>query len=257
MGDAWDPQQYARFAAEREQPGHDLVALLAPAPGGRLVDLGCGTGKLTRRAHEAARAAASVGVDRSPAMLALAAPHAGNGLRFARGDVATWAPDGPVDVVFSNAALHWVPDHPALLARLVSWLAPGGQLAVQMPDNDAHPSHRVAAEVAREEFAAALAPEEGRARILPLEEYALLLHRLGLGELHVAARVYLHPLPSREEVVEWVKGALLNEYKARLPDEETYARFLARYRERLFAALPDERPFPYTYRRIFLRGRKA
>src|SRR5579871_4158056 len=147
MADAWNPVQYERFKKERAQPFHDLLAGVRPAPGGRAVDLGCGTGELTRALHARLQAAETVGIDNSAAMLEKAKAHAGGGLRFETGDIARFE-GKDLAVVFSNAALHWVPDHPAYWSRIGSWLAPGGQLAVQMPSNEDHPSHACARAVA-------------------------------------------------------------------------------------------------------------
>lgn len=252
---AWDPAVYERFAAERARPFEDLLALVEPAPGMRVADLGCGSGPLTRRLHDALGASTTVGVDSSPEMLARSAESAGNGVSFVLGDLAEWRPEAPLDLVFSNAALHWVPDHPALFARLARLLAPGGQLAVQMPDQEAHASHVTAREVAREEPFAARFPEGPRVSpILTAEEYAHLLFRLGFPRQTVRVQMYPQALPSREDVVEWVKGSLLTDYRKRLGDE-LYPRFLARYRERLMERLPDERPFFYPYRRLLLWAR--
>src|SRR5690242_17107707 len=137
--DTWDPGQYLKFASERSRPFFDLLAQVEPCPGGAVVDLGCGTGELTQRLHLHAGAASTLGIDTSAAMLAEAEAFAGDGLQFAPGDIANFAPGAEYDVVFSNAALHWVPDHPALLARLTAALRPGGQLAVQVPANADHP----------------------------------------------------------------------------------------------------------------------
>jgi trans-aconitate 2-methyltransferase len=186
-------------------------------------------------------------------MLAKAAPLSGGGLSFRPGDLAAFSEDG-WDVVLSNAALHWVPDHPALLARLSALLAPGGQLAFQVPANDAHPSHALAREVAREPaFAGPLGGQVRESPVLEPEAYARLLFRLGFAEQRVRVEVYAHRLAARDDVVEWVKGTYLTDFQKRL-DAATWERFLARYRERLLAVLPDERPFLYTYRRVFVWG---
>ena len=252
--DAWQPDQYARFRDEREQPFHDLLALVSPVPGGRVVDLGCGTGVLTRVLHEHTQAAETVGVDRSDAMLDKSAQHAGDGVRFERGDIAEFAESG-LDVVFANASLQWVEDHETLFPRLAATLKPGGQLAVQMPSNNDHVSHRTAQVVAKEpRHAAALG---GYVREYPLQEpewYAELFARLGFQEQHVREQVYLHRLPGREDVVEWVKGSLLTDYRNRLGAED-YEAYLADYRERLMSVLSDERPFLYPFKRILLWGR--
>ncbi len=253
--DAWDPDRYARFRDERRAPFQDLLALVEPRPGMRIVDLGCGSGELTRLAHERLGARETLGVDSSAAMLERARPLAGSGLSFARGDAGAFDGRG-FDLVLSNAALHWVPDHAALFPRLAACLADGGQLAVQVPANEAHPSHAVAREVAGEPpFREALGGHVRESPVLAPEAYAHLLHRLGFPARRVRVEVYGHPLASRDEVVEWVKGTLLTDYERRLAPE-AYAAFLARYRERLRAELPDERPFLYTYRRVFLWARR-
>lgn len=251
--DTWDPERYARFAAERAQPFQDLLAMVRPVPGGRVVDLGCGSGEPTAELHRRLGAAETVGLDSSPAMLERARPLQGGGLRFEPGDIADFG-DGGWDVVFSNAALQWVPGHEALFGRLVAALAGGGQLAVQMPANYDHPSHVVAGELAAEEpFRSALGDWRGPAPVRAPEWYATLLDRLGLAEQHVRLQVYLHHLAARDEVVEWVRGTLLTAYAERLP-AELFERFLDRYRRRLLPLLEDERPYRYPFKRILLWG---
>ncbi len=256
-GDAWNPEVYARFAAERRRPFDDLLALVAPIPGGRAVDLGCGAGELTRELHRTIEAAETVGIDSSDAMLERARPLAGGGLRFEKGDIGSWEANSGYDLVFSNAALHWVPDHPGLLARLTHALRPGGQLAFQVPDNFDHPAHTTAEDVAGEEpFRSALGDWGGKRprHVLAPEEYATLLHRLGYAKQLVRLQIYGDRLPSREDVVTWVEGSLLSEYRRRLSNS-LYTRFLESYRGRLFATTPDERPYFLTYRRVLARAR--
>jgi trans-aconitate 2-methyltransferase len=254
--DVWNPDRYGKFRSERALPFLDLLSLVEPCAAARVLDLGCGTGEMTRLAHERLGARATVGVDSSPAMLERAAGQAGGGLSFRPGDLGTFA-EGGWDVVLSNAAIHWVPDHEALLPRLFALVAPGGQLALQAPANDHHPSHAVAREVAREPaFAGPLGGFVRDSPVLPPEAYARLLQRLGAAAQRVRLEVYAHPLAERGEVVEWVRSTTLTDYEKRL-DPPTWARFLERYRERLVAVLPDERPFVYTYRRVFLWARRG
>jgi trans-aconitate 2-methyltransferase len=253
--DTWNPDQYARFRDQRRQPWDDLTALLTPLDRPRLLDLGCGDGALTAELHARLGARETVGVDSSPAMLERAAPLGGGGLRFERGDAGSFG-DGPYDLILSNAALHWVPDHAALLPRLAALLAPGGQLAIQVPVNEPHPSHQEAAATATEPpFAAALDGWRRESPVLAPEWYAATLFELGFTEQRVRLEVYGHPLASRDEVVEWVRGTLLTDYQRRLP-APLWPAFLARYRERLAAALPDQRPFLYPYRRLLLWARR-
>jgi len=232
-GQAWNPEQYARFRDERQQPYFDLLALVRPVADMRAVDLGCGTGELTRELHRRLAARETVGIDASEAMLERSRPFVERGLRFERGDIATFAADRCWDLVFSNAALQWVPRHEALLARLAGALTDRGQLAFQVPANDDAPSHVVAREVALEEpFRSALGGDVRHLALLEPVAYARLLDRLGFREQHVRLQVYGHHLRDRDEVVEWVKGSLLGHYRQRLPSA-LYAEFESRYRERL------------------------
>jgi len=248
MPDAWNPGQYERFRAERKQPFHDLVALIERRQGLRIADLGCGTGDLTLELHRIFAARETVGVDASAAMLAKA-PQA-PGLRFEQGDLARFEPAEPFDLIFSNAAFHWVEDHAGLLRRLTRGLAPGGQIAVQMPMNDEHASHRTAFELARSpEFRLLLGGFERRPLLPEPAQYAAWLHHLGYARQHVRLHIYGHELDGREQVVEWVRGALLTDYQQRLPPAD-WERFLRRYRELLLPQLPDERPYFYTYPRL-------
>jgi trans-aconitate 2-methyltransferase len=255
--DTWNPTQYERFRSEREQPFHDLVALITRRPAGRVVDLGCGTGLLTAALHRELAAVETLGVDSSDAMLDRARALDVEGLAFARGDISDWQPDAPFDVVFSNAALQWVGDHPALFARLQAMLVPGGELAVQVPANFDHVSHTLATEIAREQpFADAMRGYLRTFAVLPPEQYAVLLHELGFVRQSVRLQVYGHVLESADAVVEWVRGTLLTDYESRMP-EAMYTEFVARYRERLNAALGDQRPYFYAFKRILLWGRLA
>ena len=254
--DTWDPEQYERFAAERSAPFWDLLSLVRPVPGGRVVDLGCGSGELTAALHRRLEAAETLGLDSSPAMLERAAALEGAGLRFELGDIAGFD-QGGWDVVFSNAALHWLPDHAGLFARLVAALNQGGQLAVQMPANHDHPSHVVAAELAgAEPFRAALGGYRRASPVQAPEWYADLLDRLGLADQHVRLQVYLHHLAARDEVVEWVKGTLLTDYQARMPAAQ-FEEFLAAYRRRLLPLLEDTHPYRYPFKRLLLWGRRS
>lgn len=255
--DVWSPEQYERFRAEREQPFWDLLELVDVPPGGRAVDLGCGTGVLTRELHRAVHASDTVGVDSSDAMLARAGEIDEPGLRFVRGDIATWAPAAPCDVVFSNAALQWLDDHPRLFTRLIGFLAPHGVLAVQVPSNYDHASHTVAAEVALEEpFASATGGYTRESTVLAPEAYAELLYALGLRDLHVRLQVYSHELPSTADVVEWVRGTLLTDYQPRMP-ERVFDEYVRRYRQRLLDTLGDQRPYLFAFKRILMRARRA
>jgi trans-aconitate 2-methyltransferase len=251
----WDPDQYERFAAQRRRPFDDLLHGLTPVPGGRVVDLGCGPGPLTIELHGALGAGETVGVDDDQAMFDRATsvladpqldPALARGVRFQRGRLQDWEPARPIDVVFANASLQWVPDHAHLIGRLVRLLAPGGQLAFQVPANHDHPSHLVADGLGREW---GLAVGGGAANVLAPEIYATVLHDLGLADVDVRLQVYGFELDQSADLVEWTKGTLLTGYRSQLEPGD-YDDFVAEYRRRLLAEVGAVEHYYYAFKRI-------
>lgn len=252
--DTWDPQQYNRFAAEREQPFWDLAALVGPFPHQpAVVDLGCGDGRLTALLAERLGAASMIGIDNSEAMLAGAEAHASGEVSFRRGDIASWCEPDAYDVVFANASLQWIPDHATVLERWRRSVRPGGWLAVQVPRNWDHASHLVAAEVASE-FLDDPPADPVAANVLPPEDYAQLLHDLGSDTQHVRLQVYGHVVDSPRDLVEWTKGTSLTRFKPHLTGDR-WDDFVAAYTERLVATLGDRSPYFYPFKRILFAAR--
>jgi trans-aconitate 2-methyltransferase len=255
--DPWNPGQYERFRKERSQPFYDLLSLIRPTPQMRVVDLGCGTGELTAELHKRLGAERTLGVDSSEAMLTRATPLAvPPTLTFERADIAALAsawtqdPKDRFNLVFSNAALHWLPSHEQLLAQITCAIGPGGQIAVQVPANDDHPTHTIAATIAGEsDFRGALVGHARTASVLRPERYAEVLNALGFAEQHVRLVVYAHRLSSREDVFEWVRGTMLTDYEKRLPPP-LFEQFVVRYKKLLLKVLRDERPYFFPFKRI-------
>lgn len=250
----WDPAQYHKFQAERAAPFEDLVRLIEVRPGLRVVDLGCGTGELTRRLADLLPDSDVLGIDNSPEMLTRAEALARPGLRFERQSIE--AVEGEWDLVFSHAALQWVDDHDALIPRVFRLLAPGGQLAVQMPSNHGHFSHRAAHQLAGEPpFAAALDGWSRQSPVLAIDAYAALLYAEGGEDITVLEKVYPHVLANADAVAEWTRGTLLVPYLERLPPPLKEA-FFATYRDRLRRSLPES-PVFYGFRRTLLAARRG
>lgn len=244
----WSPEKYEKFVGPREAPALDLIALLDQRPRQRAVDLGCGPGNITRRLLEALPEAELVGIDSSAEMLARAAETARPGLTYLQKSIEAWSEEegAAIDLLFSNAALHWVPDHETLVPRLLARIAPGGQVAVQLPADDYNPMRPVFAEAAgwRHHIAT-----------LDLSDYAAILHRAGFGALNVFEKIYPHLLPDPDAVLEWAKSSALLPYLARLATAEQ-APFLDEVRRRLHHAYP-ERPVFFPFRRVLFYGRRA
>jgi len=252
--DGWDPDQYNRFAAEREEPFWDLVRLIGPAGSPRVADLGCGDGRLTSLLHAKLGAAGTVGVDSSPAMITSAAGYSSDQVSFEIGDIGEWERPDAYDIVLANASLQWVPDHRRVVAGWARSLRSTGQLAVQVPANADHPAHLVATELAAE-LLSDPPPDPVAANVMAPEEYAVLLDELGFVKQQVRLQVYLHHLASTSEVVEWVKGTTLTRFKEPL-GPEGWERFVDLYRERLLSALGDRSPFVYPFKRILMWARR-
>ena len=244
----WDPEQYHRFQAERFAPFNDLLPLVHRHPAMKVVDLGCGTGELTRRLADALPADCDVlGIDSSPDMLARAKTQARAGLHFAQADLRDLAEGW--DLIFSHAVIQWVEDHPHLIPFLLSRLRPGGQLVVQLPSNHHHPSQTLIAQVAQQEpFHTALNGWQRSINVLPVEQYADLLYANGGRDVTIFEKVYLHVMPSADALVEWMRGTALIPYMDRLP-EDLRELFLQRYRDLLRTSYPSSSVF-YGFRRI-------
>lgn len=251
----WGPAQYLKFQSERFAPFDDLFALIDVRRGLRVVDLGCGTGELTASLAHKLPGSDVTGIDSSAEMLAQARSLTRRRLRFEQQAIENVR--GEWDLVFSHAALQWVDGHAALIPRVFSLVAPGGQLVVQVPSNHNHDSHALIRETAGEEpFRAALGGWVRTAPVLSIVAYAEILYAQGATDVTVFEKIYPHVLENSDAIAEWVKGTALVPYIERLPDALREP-FMARYREKLRARWP-ENPVFYPFRRtIFAATRPA
>lgn len=258
----WDPALYQRFGEERLRPARDLAQQLAIAMGDRLVrrilDLGCGTGAAFPILRALWPKAELAGLDRSEAMLATAKEKFPD-VPLISADLMTFTPSEPVDILYSNATLQWVGNHAALLPRLLTWLAPGGVLAVQMPRNFDQSSHQTITQIIGE--------SRWRERLLPLHRgipvaepawYYRLLAPL-CRHLEIWETEYLHILEGADPVAHWVRGTALRPYLSALSPEEGEA-FFVEIAAALRGAYPEEADgrtlFPFR-RLFFLSWRRS
>ena len=253
---AWDPALYSSFAQPRLRPALDLLARIDVAAPRRVVDLGCGTGNVTRLLAQRWPDAKVTGIDSSPEMLAAAAD--GGAIHYNLGDMGSWTADRPVDVLFSNAALHWLDDHARLFPRLFDQLAPGGVLAVQMPRNHHAPSHTLMAEAAAAgPWRGTLAPLLRRDPVADPAVYYDLLAPVAAG-LDLWQTEYLHVLDGDDPVVRWTMSTALRPLLDALEGEWRQG-FLDAYTKLIATAYPPQADGKtlLSFRRLFLVARKA
>ncbi|MDE3101088.1 MAG: trans-aconitate 2-methyltransferase [Chloroflexota bacterium] len=232
----WDPAQYLRFGGYRTRPAIDLLARVPLAAPRTVYDLGCGPGNATRLLRERWPAAHVTGVDASEEMLTRARASRPD-VDWVLADIASWRPPQPADVVFSNAALHWLGDHARLFPALAAQVAPGGVLAVQMPDGFHDPWHTLMHEAVRESpYREKLEPLLLVDPVGPPSFYFDLLSP-HMRDVDVWKTVYLHVLEGGDPIMEWTKGSALKPLLDALPESER-APFESRYAELVRAAYP-------------------
>ena len=249
---AWDPAQYLAFASERLIPALDLLSRIPLAAPGTVIDLGCGAGNVTKALKQRWPEAAFTGVDGSPDMLARARAEDPD-IEWVEADVNDWRPGDAVDVIYSNAALHWLDDHAALFPRLLGHIAPGGFLAVQMPRNWAAPSHTCIVEAVRagpwrDKLKPLLRPAPTHAPKVYYDILAPLTSSLAIWETE-----YCQILEGENPVAEFVKGSQLKRYLDALEEPERSA-FENDYRARILEAYPkrENGKTLFPFRRLFV-----
>ncbi len=244
---AWSSQQYVKFEDERTRPARDLLAQVPLTTLGTAFDLGCGPGNSTQLIAERFPQARVAGIDSDENMLEAAAKRL-PGISFTRADLGDWMPAEPADLIFANAVFQWLPNHLDLFGRLMGGLAPGGVLAVQMPDNLTEPSHMLMEEALHAGLWGA--PYAGRSlRRTPLPSPSVYYDRLiaASARVDIWHTIYNHPLADAQAIVEWVKATGLRPYLDAIRPEERAA-FLAVYLEKITGAYP-----PLSDGRVLLR----
>jgi trans-aconitate 2-methyltransferase len=232
---SWNPSVYLTYADERTRPAADLLARVARENPARVADLGCGPGNSTALLVQRWPRARIEGIDSSPQMIE-AAKKSGVAADFTLADLAAWKPDAPYDVIFSNATYQWLPDHRALLPRLMGFVAKGGTFAFQVPNNQYSPSHTLMRDVAAQgPWAEKLANVRGIFVEKVQTYYDILAPHT--ASLDIWTTEYLHVLDGEDAVFKWVSGTGLRPFLDALDDAER-ATFSREYKARLNVAYP-------------------
>ena len=231
----WSARQYLKFEDERTRPPRDLLAQVPLQRPRFVVDLGCGPGNSTELLVERYPQSEIVGLDSSPDMLRKARERLPQ-CKFIEADIETWTPDPRTDLLFSNAVMQWLPDHTAVLRRLLEALSPGGVLAVQMPDNTREPGLVFQREVGESGPWADHPEIKAAARDdLPSVEAYYDLLKSACSHLDIWHSVYNHVMASPQAIVEWLKGSSLQPFLSPL-DAAAREKFLAAYGAKIATA---------------------
>jgi trans-aconitate 2-methyltransferase len=252
----WDPTQYEKFKRERSQPFFDLLAQLDGISPKTIVDLGCGTGELTAELAKEWRDGKVIGIDSSPEMISKSAAFATANLSFQQGSMEEWQPSQPVDLLFSNAAYHWLRNHEEQIVRLAKLVAPGGTFAFHAPNQFAEPSHTIIQQVRNSpEWKPLIGSERSDGYVAKPEWYLRALTELGYKP-RVWESIYYQTLQGDGAALEWVKGTALRPLLAKLPTDQQ-ERFLAQCRPLFAKAYPKtDGGTLFPYRRLFVVAKR-
>ncbi|HLX92405.1 MAG TPA: methyltransferase domain-containing protein [Puia sp.] len=251
---SWDPAIYNRFKSERAKPFYDLLALIHNREYVDVIDLGCGTGELTKQLADEMLKARVLGIDSSVQMLNASSVFGNSRLRFEQksieaqiGSAAKW------DLVFSNAALQWVENHSETFPKIISSLNPGGQLLVQIPSQHHNLTNKLLKRLSdRDSFRTLLPSGISNSPVLELEEYAALLFARGCKALTIFEKIYPVVVPGIRELFEWVSGTAIIPYLENLP-QELHGQFNDEF-EQLLQENFDVNPVFYPFKRIIISG---
>lgn len=226
---------------------------LAPRSGERILDIGCGTGRLTSEIHSRVPGARVAGVDRSWSMLAEAHRYA-RGFAIAQADAARLPfRDGSFDAVFSTATFHWVPDHAELFAEIQRVLAPGGRLVAQAGGGpNLARLHARATRLAARDYPAAFEAWDDPWTFAGVDDTVARLERAGFTALKVWLEAAPTTLADAPTYGEFVSTVCLRHHLARLGTED---------RERFMQAITsqaaaDDPPYTLDYWRLNIDARK-
>ena len=251
----WDANLYLKFAGQRARPAADLIAQIELEEPRRVIDVGCGTGNSTEQLHRRWPKAELTGLDNSPEMLSQARERHPE-WKWIETSVEQWAANTAFDLIFSNACLQWIADHASLFPRLMSYLAPGGALAVQMPNSYHLPAHTALAEVANDSsapWAQMLAGASETVSVQPLAFYYEALRKLA-NRLNIWQVEYLQVMEGPRAILDWVRSTAMRRFTELLPDNHERRQFEQRCLEHYQRVYPanDQGQTLFPYRRMFI-----
>nr|WP_199082399.1 methyltransferase domain-containing protein [Pedobacter sp. ASV19] len=252
---AWNPDTYNKFKSERFAPFYDLMTLIDIKPDLKVIDLGCGTGELTRKLADQLPNCQVLGIDSSSEMLSQAAAFSNDQVTFEHRSIEEQVKlDRKYDLVFSNAAIQWSDRHKELLPEIIGMLLPGGQLAIQIPDQTGNALNQILDELVQEKiYKHALNNWRRVSPVLDIDEYAQILFENGSKDMSIYKKIYPLIVSNKEELYNWISGTALIPYLDRL-DGEIKENFIQEFKTRIYNRL-TKIPVLYPFKRILMEAK--
>ncbi len=252
---AWNPDTYNKFKSERFAPFYDLLALIDVKPAMKVIDLGCGTGELTGKLADKLPGAQVIGIDSSAEMLEQAKAFGNQRLHFLQRTIEEQVvTEEKWDLVFSNAAIQWTDDHEQLIPKIIKTLKPGGQLAIQMPEQNENILNQMLDDLVQEEsYRNALGNWRRVSPVLSLDDYAQLFFENGCKDMTIYKKIYPLIVPHQDELYKWISGTALIPYLDRLKGQ-IKEDFIQEFKNRIHKRFVKT-PVLYAFKRIIMEAR--
>lgn len=252
---AWNPDTYNKYKSERFAPFYDCLKLITIKPQIDVIDLGCGTGELTRKLADALPGSTITGIDSSAEMLNDSKAFANEQVTFELRSIEEQLQHATKwDLVFSNAAIQWLNKHEEILPRIIAMLKPEGQLVIQIPDQTQNAANLILYKLAGEEpFCSAFNYWRRDTSVLDIEQYAQIFFENGSKSMTVFEKIYPLVLKDTDALFEWVSGTTLIPYIEKLSGQ-VKDQFIVEYKKRLKARFP-ETPVFYPFKRIIMEAK--
>ncbi|SMC70617.1 methyltransferase domain-containing protein [Sporomusa malonica] len=254
----WNPNLYLKFEKERTQPVIDLISRIEKDNPERIIDIGCGPGNSTRQLKNKWPQADITGLDSSPNMIQKAKENL-PGLKWVIGDAgADLTQLGKFDIVFSNAAIQWIPNNEQLLPKLFSLLKDSGILAVQVPNiTDMGIKIAIQKTVEARKWNEYFVSATAETFYYPPQFYYDILSRL-TSEISLWETHYYHVMDSHKSIVDWYTSTGLRPLLDKLPNEDLRFEFsqdILRNIETEYNFQQDGKVL-FRFRRIFFTASK-
>jgi len=252
---AWNPETYNKFKSERFAPFYDLLELLNMKPGMEVIDLGCGTGELTGKLADALPDSTLLGIDSSQEMLNDSKVFENNNVKFECISIEEQLhSEKKWDLVFSNAAIQWIENHEVIFPKIISQIKTGGQILIQIPDQQQNVSNKILSELSDEEpFMSIFQNWKRISPVLDIDSYAQIFFENGSKSMTVYEKIYPLVLADSNALFDWVSGTALIPYLEKL-EGEIKDNFIEQYKNRLQSKFAKS-PVFYPFKRIILEAK--